>query len=65
MSGTLAVGMIAVVIPLALLPLGSGGYWARPALEEDGAQQDDQTPGSRVPLLVSPFFNRLCISGAC
>ena len=44
--------MVAVICPLLLLPIGSGGYWAKPVLEGQDLE-DSENAENTAPLLVS------------
>lgn len=45
--------MVAVICPLALLPIGSGGYRAKPAIEGQDTE-DMENEEDTATLLVSP-----------
>ena len=50
---TFFAAMVAVICPLVLLPIGSGGYWAKPILEGEDLEETENAENTR-PLLVSP-----------
>ncbi len=45
-------GMVAVICPLVLLPIGSGGFWAKPAIEGQDVDEGEDL-GETGALLVS------------
>jgi hypothetical protein len=58
MMACAAVG--AVLTPLCLLPIGSGGFWARPVTGEEPSPDDEAplpSPAVTEPLLVPPSID--------